>query len=445
MAKKRKATAEETQRQTRKEILVARKQAQQTRQLRLAIGGVAVLLGLVFAVAIVNELFIAPNRPVAAVSGEEITLRQWQNRVRYERAQRILVLENQLEAFGGDVGIIQQFAGQLILELQDTETLAQDVLDRMVNEVAMRQMADVRGITVSEADIDKEIEEAFSYFDGESPTPFPTATETVIPTPSLTPIPTAVITELLPTATAFPTFTPGPTGTPFPTATPVSQEAFQERFEDLLNQFQEFGVDEETYRSIVAIQLIEERLIDAVAEDGELPQEALQASVFLLTFDDEESANEASSLIAEGDFLTTWNTLRSAPSELTVTGTASELLWRTQEDLIASIGEQASQEAFTLPLGEPSDVLSRVISEESTRYYILQVSGREVRSISESAFQQDKREYLVSIIDLQLAGNLETSDFWRGRVPTQPVLDPKFLAAPTATPGLAVPTPDEGS
>ena len=224
-------------RESRKDILRKRREAEQTRRIRLAVGGVAGLLLLVLLVAVINEVFVAPNRAVATVNGEAITVRQFQDRVEYERAQRIVSLENQYEAFGGDVGIIQQFSSQTIIELQDAEALAEGVLNQMTQEVLVRQEAEARGITVTDAELDAEIGSFFNYFDGGLPTAEPTALPTVEPTPSLTPIPTAVITDVVPVNTPFPTPTLGPTSEPEPTATAVSLESFEEQLGEVLADF----------------------------------------------------------------------------------------------------------------------------------------------------------------------------------------------------------------
>lgn len=434
-------TPEDDQRQSRKEVLLARKQSQQTRQLRIGVAAVGGLLALVFIIALINEVFIAPNRAVATVNGETITLSEWQERVVYERAQRIIFLERQYEAFGGDVGIVQQIGGQAIVELvQDNEGFGQTILNQMVDELIVRQAAEVRGITVTDSDVQNRIEENFAYFDGESPTPFPDPTQTVAPTPSLTPIPTAVITEALPTATPFPSPTAGPTATPRPTATPVSVEVFQEEFDGLLQEFNNLGVSEELYRKIVRAQLYQERLADALAEEQAMPTEVDHASVFLLTFTTEEEANEYQAVIEAGDFLTTWNTVRSTPFDpesATVPPSATEILWRPQTDFEASIGETAAAEVFELPLNTTSGVLTNQINEETVRYYLLQVSGRELRPLSETAIDQEKTQILTSFIDEQLTSNLQLTEVWRGRVPTNPVLDPKFLVQPTTAPPTA--------
>jgi hypothetical protein len=430
MAKKRQdSESAGAQRQSRKEYLRSKREAKQKRQVYLVVAGVGGLLLLILIFALVNEYVLAPNRAVATINGEEISLREWENRVRYERAQRIIVLENQFAAFNGDVGLIQQFAGQQINELYAPEELGQIVIDTLVNEAVIRQAAQVRGIGVTEEEVDDFIGEAFNYFGGDSPTPLPTPTQTVMPTPSLTPIPTAVITEELPTNTPFPSPTVGPTTTPLPTATAVSQEAFEQEANDLFAQFQEMGVDEATYRSVVRAQIYLNKFSDALAEENDLPDEEEMVSFYLLSFNDEGEANAALDGIEAEGFLTVWNTIRSTPPdpEVATITNASEILWRRQEDL-ANIGTEVQTAVFELPLNTSSDILVAAdATTDTATYYLVQVSGREVRPLSQNALDTEKRENLTSFLDSQIAGGLEITEFWRSRVPTQPVLDPKFL------------------
>jgi hypothetical protein len=444
MAKKRQdSESAGAQRQSRKEYLRSKREAKQKRQVYLVVAGVGGLLLLILIFALVNEYVLAPNRAVATINGEEISLREWENRVRYERAQRIIVLENQFAAFNGDVGLIQQFAGQQINELYAPEELGQIVIDTLVNEAVIRQAAQVRGIGVTEEEVDDFIGEAFNYFGGDSPTPLPTPTQTVMPTPSLTPIPTAVITEELPTNTPFPSPTVGPTTTPLPTATAVSQEAFEQEANDLFAQFQEMGVDEATYRSVVRAQIYLNKFSDALAEETDLPDEEEMVSFYLLSFNDEGEANAALDGIEAEGFLTVWNTIRSTPPdpEVATITNASEILWRRQEDL-ANFGTEVQTAVFELPLNTSSDILVAAdATTDTATYYLVQVSGREVRPLSQNALDTEKRENLTSFLDSQIAGGLEITEFWRSRVPTQPVLDPKFLVPPTPDPAQQATTP----
>ena len=401
---------------------------------------VAALIILVIGIAVVNELFLTPARAVATVGDTGISLSDWEARVRFERAQRIIFLENQLNSFGGDVGIIQQFAGNIINELFDPESMGQDALNTMANEVVMCQALQDRGIEITDADIQKQIGLAYAFYgEGVSPTQQPEPTATIQPTPSLTPIPTAVITDIVPTETAFPTPTAGPTGTPFPTATPVSEQEFQDQFGEFMTQLDDLGVDESTYRSVVRAQLCSERLAEVLTDELPISRVAPQASLFVISADTEESANEVAALVDSEGFLTTWNTIISRPddpeaTELPATN-AFELLWRTQSNLQQSgLGSEVAAAAFELPVNEPSNIIAVDNGDDTTTYYLIMVSGREDRELSASDFQTRQSEELQGFIDEQLAGNLQINDLWRNRVPTLPALDPKFLAAPTPTP-----------
>lgn len=441
MAKKPQNTPDEEaqQRQSRKEILIARKHERQLRNVRIAVISIAVLIALVIGIALVNELIITPGRAVATVGDRSITLREWEERVKFERAQRIIFLENQLEAFGGDVGIIQQFAGNVINELYEPETMGQNALNTMANEIVMCKALEERGIEITDADIQTMIGESYGFYGaGVSPTQQPSPTATIQPTPSLTPIPTAVITEVVPTLTPFPTPTAGPTSTPAPTPTPLSEQDFQNDFGEYIGRLNALGVSEATYRSVVRAQLCSDRLTEVLTEERALSTSAPQASLFVITASTEEAANEMKALIDSEGYLTAWNTIVSRPVDQDATEApetdAFELLWRTQSSLGTSIGTDVAAAAFDLDIDTPSDVIAVTGSDGTTTYYLVMVSGREERQLSDSEFQTAQSALLQSFIDEQLTGNLQINDMWRNRVPTLPALDPKFLAAPTATP-----------
>ena len=448
MAKKQENTnaTEAEQRQSRKDILIARKQERQLRNVRIAVIVIGVLIALVVGIALVNELFITPNRAVAMVGDTPIALRDWQERVKFERAQRIIFLENQLEAFGGDVGIVQQFGGSVINELYDPEGMGQNVLNVMADELVICAGADERGIEITEADIQAKIGTAYNFYgEGVSPTQQPDPTATVQPTPSLTPIPTAVITDVVPTQTPFPTPTVGPAATALPTATPVSEEAFLTEYGDFMARLNGLGIDEATYRDVVRTQLCRERLIEALTDEQALSTTAPHTSLYIISATTEEAANEARALVDSEGFLAVWNGIVSRPGDPAATEApetdAFELLWRTRTNLEASVGDEIAAAAFEQGVDEPSDVIAVDNGDGTTSYYLIMVSGREERELSESEFQTRQQEALQSYVDEQLTGNLQLLDLWRSRVPTLPVLDAKFLAAPMATPQVeALPT-----
>ena len=189
MAKNKQEVEEPTrQRQSRKDYLIERKQQEQMRTIYIGVGIVGVLLVAVILFALVNEFVLSPQREVASVAGEKITLQEWQNRVTFERAQRIITLEDQLEMVNNDVGMVQQFSGQTINELRSYEGLGEAALNSMARDKIIFQALEERGIEISEDEIDRRIAEAYNYFGGESPTPVPTPTDEPDPTPSVTPV-----------------------------------------------------------------------------------------------------------------------------------------------------------------------------------------------------------------------------------------------------------------
>lgn len=456
MAKKRKQSIEEDQRQSRKEILLARKQERQTRQVRLAVIGIAALLGIVLLIGAVNEIILKPGSPVANVNGTEVALRDWQDRVRFQRAQLIISVEQLAEAFAQDIGQVQQFAGQQINLLEDPETLGQLVLDQMVDEVLVQQGAAERGISVSDEAIQEEIEQSFNYFGGESPTPPPSPTETVMPTPSLTPIPTQVITEVLPTSTPLATVTAGPTSTPMPTSTPVSLESFQESFGETMDQFDALGISEADFREVVRAQILQERLTEALVDEQGVAEEAEQASFFYIVAESLEEAEDTLEQIESTDFLTVWNTVRSEPldPESQSTLVASELLWRTRDDVESFFGQEVAESVFQNELETPSAIIvvESMTEDESDSYYIIMVSGREVRPLSESEIAAAEQELFRVWLEEQRTQGVEIFERWRSSVPGRPILDRRFLLPPTpapATPTIELPAleppSDDGS
>jgi len=441
MAKKQ--TINETEgnsRQSRKEILRARKQEEQQRVIRIIALIVGGILLLVLLVAIINEFLVAPNRAVATVNGQQISLNEWQERVQFERAQRIISLEDQLVNFNGDVGLVQQFSSQNIVELigENSEDLAKAVLDRMVDEEIIHQGTEERGLVPTDEEIEERIGSVFSYYNGDSPTPLPLPTETIVPTPSVTPIPFDGGENSEALEEPLPAVEDGPISTPLPTPTPVSEEAFQQEFNDLLAQYKNLGVGEQAYRSVISRAIMAERLIDALAEEQNLPEEDTHASFFYLVFGDEDEANATAAELSETDFLTVWNTIRSQPpdleSEAAVPTTASEVLWRTQDGIEGSFGPELAEEAFNLPIDVPSGVIVLAGADSEPVYVIIMVSGREIRELSPGELQTRKQQLLQDYIADGQLGDIEISELWRSRVPTSPVLDPKFRQPPTPTP-----------
>jgi hypothetical protein len=446
MAKKRKAKAEESQRQSRKEILIARRHEEQTRRVWLLLIAVIALISIVLIIGVVNELLLKPSRPVAAVNGVEITLEDWRDQVEYRRALLVSRVSDIADIVGGDVSQIQQIAGLELQSLGDAETLGQQVLEEMVDQELVRQEAQSRGIVVTEAEIQEALEERFLYFDGESPTPQPTATETVMPTPSLTPIAQAVLTDSLEVEPPLSTPTAGPTNTPQPTPTAISLESFEDSLSNWHERLNDFGIDESLFRLSIEQELYRERLVEAMAKTAEVSDMAEQASIFYLRFDNEDEAETKLGDIDSSDYLTVWNTINSTENDedSESTAIAGELLWRTAENLEGVLGPDLRQAAFDLEIEEPSTVIVVPAQTEDGEdsFFVIMVSGKEVRPLTESAFNNAKEQVYIDWLDETRLLDVVIFERWRASVPQRPILDTSawFNPTPVPTPTLSEPS-----
>ncbi|MEZ4516262.1 MAG: hypothetical protein R3C44_05270 [Chloroflexota bacterium] len=70
----------------------------------------------------------------------------------------------------------------------------------------------------------------------------------------------------------------------------------------------------------------------------------------------------------------------------------------------------------------------------TSSYYVIMVSGREDRELSDTELESQQQELVQSFLDDAIVGNLVIDESWRNRVPNTPLLDPKFLVSPTAVP-----------
>src|SRR5688572_16853287 len=256
---------------TKKHIARLERERQQVRLIRaIAMGGIVVVL-LLLAYGYLNLNVFQLQKPVAEVNGEVITTREWQERVRFQRVNLLNLYNTYIfyqQNFGMDTTQQQQ---EVSFYLQTPEALGQQVVDQMIDEVLIRQEAEKRGITVTEEEIQKEIQNEYGFFPDGTPTPTTTPTEILNPTLSpqqLTIYPATSTPTEAPTSTAAPTTTPDrsvtqtPTSTvapptptfvpdlPTATTTPFTEEGFNEQYSTTLDEFKTYNVSEATLRSV---------------------------------------------------------------------------------------------------------------------------------------------------------------------------------------------------
>src|SRR5512134_1937160 len=128
----------------------------------VAIAGVLIVVGLL-AYGYLRLNVFSLREPVAEVNGETIRTGEWQERVKFQRAQMVNTYNQYAffqQSFGGDYSQQMQ---EIQFNLSAPETVGQQALDRMVEETLIRQEAEKRGITVSAEEVETSIRENFNF------------------------------------------------------------------------------------------------------------------------------------------------------------------------------------------------------------------------------------------------------------------------------------------
>lgn len=396
------------------------------------IGVVALLLGYGY----IDANYLQLQKPVVEVNGEKVTIEQFQERVQLQRVN-LVNLYQQYQFYQQNFGMdTTQQIQELDFYLNSPQALGQLVIDQMVDEALIRQEAEKRGITVSDAEVEQEIQKAYSFFPNGTPTP--TVTPTAFEYPTLTSEQLTVYPSTA-TPTTAPTFTPAPTSTPDPsvtatatesasgratptfvpedvpaTATPFTEEGFKSEYETTVKQFESFGISEATLRAVYRNNLLRTKLQDAITVDTATTEEQVWARHILVNSQSE--AIGIVSLLKNGsDFA------RLAREFSSDTGSGSQggdLGWFGKGVMVGEF-ETA---AFSQPVGEVGEPVQTQFG-----YHIIQVLARQELPISASQLEQ-KRETAFSewLTTTRTEAEITNYDSWINQMPPMP----NFQAVP---------------
>lgn len=325
-----------------------------------------------------------------------------------------------------------QFTSQLsqIQNQLSSQPLGQQVIDQLVDIALIRQEAEKRGIAVTKEEVDQAIREAFGYFPEGTPTPrptletLPTSTLSVLqltaipPTPTTTPtlVVTTVVTST-PEATATATLevdaTVTPTLEPSPTPTEYTQQAYDDQFNETVNNLKDtIGFNEQDLRGIVEDQLYREKVSEAIT--NELAADPVQEQVWArhILVPDESLAQVVIERLNSGE---DWNVLAAELStDESNKNQGGDLGWFDRNRMVSEFADAA----FNLAVGEISAPV-----ETQFGWHIIQVLGHEGRPLTDSAYQQLKSQVFEDWLTEQRdAAEIEIRDYWTLRVPTEPTL-----------------------
>ncbi|MGD8966928.1 MAG: SurA N-terminal domain-containing protein [Anaerolineae bacterium] len=375
---------------------------------RLLMWGVSivgiVIVG-VLGYGVVAERIIEPREPVAIVDETPITTADFQARVKLRRVQ----LQNQIgylyqqqqalatEDTASSAQSFQDYIQGQITDLQaqlapeNAEAIGQQVIDQMIREELVRQEAMRRDIAVSSEELQSSIHESFGYSPDATPAPIPTVSPPLTSTDSLT--------------TSQPT--------PAPTPTQMTEEDFLEMYNRYIREgLKPQGISEQQYRSLVAVSILTEKLQEDMKE--ELPGEAEQVQLRYLSASDEERVNELAQRLDSGEDFQTLADELEADEE--APGFSRELGWLPKDVLADRLGEDLADLAFSLEVGEHTEPVT--VGEEGQSYFIIEVTGHEVRELEASVRDSLARDAFESWLNAQQS--LVERKSWQNRVPTEP-------------------------
>lgn len=303
-----------------------------------AIATVLLVIGII-GYGVVDVELIQPRQPVAVVNEQEISRRDFHTRVR-------LALS---------VG-------------SDPLSVGYQILSEMINELIIIQEANQLGITVSEAEVELEMEQSFGFFPEGTPTPMTTRT----------PDPT-IFAEATATPTVEPSPTSGPTKTARPTATVYTREAYEENLANFFDSLSDYyDATEEDYRTYLKAQIYQERLIETFEDDVERVQDQIWLRHIRVA--DRETADEIIARLNTGE---NWDELAAELSEDTSTkDLGGDLGWLTWDNVTDQFGEEALI-VFETPIDIILDPLETQLGWE-----LIHVLDRDERPLDDEAFRQ---------------------------------------------------------
>jgi len=414
---------------TKKHIARLERERRQARIIRgIAIGGILIVI-LLLGYGYLKLNVLQLREPVAEVNGVSITTGQWQERVQLQRINLINVY-NQYQFYQQNFGMdVSQQLQQIQLTLQSPETLGQQVLDQLVDEVLIRQEAEKRGITVSAEELEAAIQESYGFFPNGSPTPTITPTEFALPTLSseqLTLYPATATPKEVLTATPAPTNTPDPSLTATPTATaalptptfvpqdptatatPFTLEGFQTQYDEALANLKSSGISEATIRAAYENEILRKKVQEVVTAETPGTEEQVWARHILVV--DERALGIVRSLIASG-----WDFAEIARKYSTDTGSGAnggDLGWFGKGAMVPEFEETA----FSLEIGEISEPVKSQFG-----YHIIQVLGHDEIPLSASQYEEKRQTAFTEwLTQAREEAEITVHDVWKERVPPAP-------------------------
>jgi hypothetical protein len=430
---------------SRRDERTRREQEQQKLRTILFWAGVALIaVFIVIIIAFFNDQVLKPRQTVASVNGQNITVGDFQKRVRIERAlinEQVSASVSPLVNMGlipdanEAINQLYQYDAnfrQLIDDLGTGDRLGLRVLNSMIDDVIVQKEAEGYNFTITDEEIDDAIlrflevgeYDPFDPFDPSAPVAEEDEAEgdetnadeveeaTATPTPLVSPTPTTA-----PTQTPVPEIEPTATLTPFPSPTPTNVPTAAERQSSVdsvvagfyRNVGRDAGVSREEIREIFRIKVLREKLASEIAE---LPESAIWVNARHILVNDEEVAKDIIAALNEGE---SFAAIARVSSEDGSASNGGELGWVNSFQYVDGFREAVRE----LEIG----VISPEPVQTTFGWHVIQVREREERDLEDNERQfviESELTAWLSEFRANPENTITTSNSWPDFVPSDP-------------------------
>ncbi len=355
MTKKKRKVSEETSsvNEPRRHRRLRQREAELRRRILIVtVVTLLLVIGLI-AAGVLNEFMFKPRKAIATVNQDKISVIEFQRRLRFEQDTLVNQINQYIQfgqQFAGQTGgnPFQSIISQLMGNLSSPDSYSLTVLDKMIEEALIRQLAAQYDVSVSPEDVQLYIEEQFGYDRNATPTPTPEAGSAVTDT--------------------------APAG-----AASLTAEEFQSQYNQFIADLgSKNSITEDEFRQLVATQLLRDRLQEAaplefdttaemvkvraiVAQANPDPQDPVKAEADALA-----KAFEARKRIIDGeDFAVVAQELSQDPGSAANGG---ELGWFSRGQMVPEFEDAA----FSLAVNE----ISQPVKTEFG-FHIIQVEEKD--------------------------------------------------------------------
>lgn len=383
---------------------------------------------IVLIVGLVMIGMVQPRQAILEVNDTVIDTTDFQTRVRLTRfslvQQYMNSYENMVTYGQQNPQLISYFDQELQrIEFQLSPSfVGENTIQLLTEAILVREAAEEMGITVSEEEIAREMEENFGYFRDGQPDP----TATMLPY-EFSPTQLAMITltpsqeernakatdeasgeetgEETTEPTAAPTFETPPTATIIPT------EEFGVQLEDNLQLLaDEIQADESFLIQFFTERLYREKILEAVTADVPTEQEMVWARHILVAT--EKDALIVYEALQKGEDWSMQAAVFSLDEGNKLNG--GDLGWFTSEMMVPEF----SAVAFVAEVGTISEPV-----ESEFGWHLIQIIGHEMRPLDAQQLQQAKEEaYFNWLEEKKSAATIVIHEYWIDRVPDTPTV-----------------------